>query len=170
MSFGTNELRAYGGRGFAATPIPQRRVLGPDPGMDGGFAIRTRADLMGFPTLLHPPSYRRHRELHISVIGAFSDAWARIKKAVVTGTYPHNPQELRSAHWFIPRCKLEDSSMISNRSETAIDEIVARCNGDVHGALKALLLVNEQLEAELQQLYAAVAVGGPFERGSNALH
>jgi hypothetical protein len=60
--------------------------------------------------------------------------------------------------------------MISNRSETAIDEIVARCNGDVHGALKALLLVNEQLEAELQQLYAAVALGGPFERGTNALH
>jgi len=60
--------------------------------------------------------------------------------------------------------------MISNRSETAIDEIVARCNGDVHGALKALLLVNEQLEAELQQLYAAVALGGPFERASNALH
>jgi hypothetical protein len=60
--------------------------------------------------------------------------------------------------------------MISDRSEAAIEEIVARCNGDVHGALKALLLVNEQLEAELQQLYAAVAVGGPFERGDNALH
>jgi hypothetical protein len=60
--------------------------------------------------------------------------------------------------------------MISDRSEAAIEEIVARCNGDVHGALKALLLVNEQLEAELQQLYAAVALGGPFERGTNALH
>jgi hypothetical protein len=60
--------------------------------------------------------------------------------------------------------------MISERSEAAIEEIVARCNGDVHGALKALLLVNEQLEAELQQLYAAVALGGPFERGTNALH
>jgi hypothetical protein len=51
-----------------------------------------------------------------------------------------------------------------------IEQIVASCNGDVHGALRALLLVNEQLEAELQQLYAAVAVGGPFERGSNVLH
>jgi hypothetical protein len=60
--------------------------------------------------------------------------------------------------------------MISDRSEAAIDEIVARCNGDVHGALKALLLVNEQLEAELTQLYAAVALGGPFEHGNNALH
>ena len=55
-------------------------------------------------------------------------------------------------------------------NEAAIDEIVASCNGDVHGALKALLLVNEQLEAELQQLYAAVAIGGPFQRGSSVLH
>jgi len=54
--------------------------------------------------------------------------------------------------------------------EAAIDRIVASCNGDIHSALKALLLVNEELEAELQQLYAAVAVGGPFERGNNVLH
>jgi len=54
--------------------------------------------------------------------------------------------------------------------EAAIDEIVARYEGDIHGALKALLLVNEQLEAEIAQLYAAVALGGPFEHGNNALH
>jgi hypothetical protein len=54
--------------------------------------------------------------------------------------------------------------------DTVIDQIVASCEGDVHGALKALLLVNEQLEAELQQLYAAVALGGPFEHGDNVLH
>jgi hypothetical protein len=60
--------------------------------------------------------------------------------------------------------------MSSRPVEAAIDQIVANCKGDVHGALKALLLVNEQLEAELQQLYAAVALGGPFERGENVLH
>ena len=60
--------------------------------------------------------------------------------------------------------------MMSRSNEAAIDEIVASCNGDVRGALKALLLVNEQLEAELQQLYAAVAIGGPFQRGSSVLH
>ena len=60
--------------------------------------------------------------------------------------------------------------MNSRPSETAIDQIVAKHDGDIHGALRALLLVNEQLEAELQQLYAAVAVGGPFERGTNVLH
>ena len=60
--------------------------------------------------------------------------------------------------------------MTTRPSEAAIDQIVASCNGDIHGALKALLLVNEHLEAELQQLYAAVAYGGPFRRGSNVLH
>jgi len=60
--------------------------------------------------------------------------------------------------------------MTSIRSETAIDRIVASCGGDIRSALKALLLVNEHLEAELQQLYAAVALGGPFERGDSVLH
>ena len=68
------------------------------------------------------------------------------------------------------RGQLEDFSMNSRPNEAAIDRIVASCNGDLHGALKALLLVNEQLEAELEQLYAAVAIGGPFEHGANALH
>jgi hypothetical protein len=65
---------------------------------------------------------------------------------------------------------LEDFSMTSRPSEAAIDQIVASCNGDLRGALKALLMVNEHLEAELQQLYAAVTQGGPFDRGSTMLH
>ena len=60
--------------------------------------------------------------------------------------------------------------MTSEPSEAAIDRIVATCNGDIRGALKALLLVNEQLEAELAQAYAAVTHGGPTSRGSNVLH
>ncbi len=60
--------------------------------------------------------------------------------------------------------------MTSRPSEAAIDEIVASCNGDMRGALKALLLVNEQLEAELQQLHAVVAHGGLAGRGNNVLH
>ena len=59
--------------------------------------------------------------------------------------------------------------MISDANEAAIDQIVASCNGDLRGALKALLLVNEQLEAELAQFYAAVGLDG-LARGSNALH
>ena len=60
--------------------------------------------------------------------------------------------------------------MRSKSDETAIDEIVASCGGDIRGALKALMLVNEHLEAELAQLYAVVTYGGPFERGNGALH
>jgi hypothetical protein len=59
--------------------------------------------------------------------------------------------------------------MIPDANEAAIDQIVANCNGDLRGALKALLLVNEQLETELAQFYAAVGFDG-VARGSNALH
>ena len=55
-------------------------------------------------------------------------------------------------------------------NETVIDEIVATCNGDIRGALKALMLVNEHLEAELQQLHAAVAHGAAAERATSVLH
>jgi hypothetical protein len=47
--------------------------------------------------------------------------------------------------------------MASKRTETAIEKIIAACEGDIHGALEALLLVNEHLEVELHQLYAAVS-------------
>jgi len=59
--------------------------------------------------------------------------------------------------------------MISDPSEATIDRIVATCNGDLRGALRALLLVNEQLEAELQQFYAAAA-RDELARGSAMLH
>lgn len=55
-------------------------------------------------------------------------------------------------------------------NEIAINKIVARCGGDIRGALQALLLVNEQLEAEVQQLYAIIAQSGPLEHGDNVLH
>ncbi len=59
--------------------------------------------------------------------------------------------------------------MISDPSQAAIDQIVAACNGDLRGALRALLLVNEQLEAELQQFYAA-ATRDEMARGGQLLH
>jgi hypothetical protein len=57
---------------------------------------------------------------------------------------------------------------MTNLNEATIDRIVAACNGDLRGAVKALLLVNEQLEAELAQLYAATGVAA--ERGDQRLH
>jgi hypothetical protein len=61
-------------------------------------------------------------------------------------------------------------SMNFRSSEAAIDEIVASCDGDLRGALRALLLVNEHLEAEIAQLYAAAEHYGLAECGSHALH
>jgi hypothetical protein len=54
--------------------------------------------------------------------------------------------------------------------EAAIDDIVASCDGDIRGALKALLLVNERLETELRQLYATAACGVAAGRGNTVLH
>ena len=45
--------------------------------------------------------------------------------------------------------------MASKRTEIAIEKIIAACDGNIHGALEALLLVNEYLEAELHRFYAA---------------
>jgi len=42
---------------------------------------------------------------------------------------------------------------MTNNMSGAIDRILAACNGDLRGAVKALLLVNEALDAELAQLY-----------------
>jgi hypothetical protein len=48
-------------------------------------------------------------------------------------------------------------------TEAFIDEVIAECDGDMREAIKALLLVNEQLETELQQLYFALEHGSPSE-------
>ena len=45
--------------------------------------------------------------------------------------------------------------MASKRTEIAIEKIVAACDGDINGALEALLLINEYLETELHQFYEA---------------
>jgi hypothetical protein len=60
--------------------------------------------------------------------------------------------------------------MNTQANDSAIDEIIATCNGDIRGALRALMLVNEQLEAELQQLHATVSHGAVTERGISVLH
>jgi hypothetical protein len=48
-------------------------------------------------------------------------------------------------------------------TEAFIDEVIAECDGDMREAIKALLLVNEQLETELQQLCCALEHGSPGE-------
>jgi hypothetical protein len=56
---------------------------------------------------------------------------------------------------------------IVDHPDVVIDEIVASCNGDIRGAFKALLLVNEQLESELHHLREAAASDSPTERAAN---
>jgi hypothetical protein len=58
-----------------------------------------------------------------------------------------------------------------DRPNAVIDRIVAACSGDMASAVKALLLVNEELESELQQLYAAVVCRVPTKRPArSSLH
>jgi hypothetical protein len=45
--------------------------------------------------------------------------------------------------------------MASKRTELAIEKIIAACDGNIHGALEALLLINEYLETELHRLSTA---------------
>ena len=54
--------------------------------------------------------------------------------------------------------------------ETQIDEIVAACDGDLRGALEALMLVNEHLEFELERLQATGARDEKAERSMSSLH
>ena len=60
--------------------------------------------------------------------------------------------------------------MSSKRTELAIEKIVAACDGNMRGALEALLLVNEHLEAELHQLYAAISRVGQTGECLETMH
>jgi hypothetical protein len=43
--------------------------------------------------------------------------------------------------------------------EQACDQAIAMCGGNLRGAIKALIMANEYLEAELQELEALVSGG-----------
>ena len=43
--------------------------------------------------------------------------------------------------------------------EKACDQAIAMCDGNLRSTIKALIMANEYLEAELAELQAAVAVG-----------
>lgn len=53
--------------------------------------------------------------------------------------------------------------------ESAIDEILASADGDVRRALRAVLIENIELEAELRSLYAA-SEHGKFAATKHSLH
>jgi hypothetical protein len=59
---------------------------------------------------------------------------------------------------------------MKRRTEAHIDEIVAMCDGDLRGALKALMLVNEHLESQLERLQARRVRDGNTRRRVSSLH
>jgi hypothetical protein len=59
---------------------------------------------------------------------------------------------------------------MNKRTEAQIDEIVAMCDGDLQGALKALMLVNEHLEFLLEQLQVTAVRNEKVERRTSSLH
>ena len=62
------------------------------------------------------------------------------------------------------------SDMAATRTEIAIERIIASCDGNVRGALEALLLVNEHLEAELHRLYAAIVLADQMDKRLDTVH
>jgi hypothetical protein len=54
---------------------------------------------------------------------------------------------------------MSDFKEHDDRYENALDNVIAQCGGDTRGALMALLVANEYLEAELQHLQAAIETG-----------
>ena len=57
--------------------------------------------------------------------------------------------------WFdVARMSHAYTSRFLDVYEASVDEIVASCNGDLRGAVRALMLANEQLERRLQCISA----------------
>jgi hypothetical protein len=50
----------------------------------------------------------------------------------------------------------EQTNTLLDEYERQVDEIIAACRGDLRGAVKGLMLINEQLEQRLRQLSAAL--------------
>jgi len=51
-----------------------------------------------------------------------------------------------------------------------VDEIIAACRGDLRGAVKALMLINEQLEQTLRVLSAVLIETADEDRRPRLLH
>jgi hypothetical protein len=47
----------------------------------------------------------------------------------------------------------------TDRYEQACDQAIAMCDGNLRSTIKALIMANEYLEAELNELQAAVEIG-----------
>ncbi|WP_333931491.1 hypothetical protein [Bradyrhizobium sp. CCBAU 51745] len=66
----------------------------------------------------------------------------------------HNYISSTSSHLYVVCMLRSPTSSLLDQYELAIDQIVAACDGDVRGALRALMLANEQLEQRLERISA----------------
>ena len=55
----------------------------------------------------------------------------------------------------------------NNHYERACDQAIAMCDGNLRSTIKALIMVNEYLETELEELQAAIAAGCVPARSSH---
>jgi hypothetical protein len=66
----------------------------------------------------------------------------------------------------MPQSAAPNSRADADRLEAATDQAIAACGGNARDAVKALIVANEFLEAEMKELQAAVSNGyarGKFE-------
>jgi hypothetical protein len=54
---------------------------------------------------------------------------------------------------------MSDQVQDNSRYERACDQAIAMCDGNLRSTIKALIMANEYLEAELQELQAAISSG-----------
>jgi len=54
---------------------------------------------------------------------------------------------------------LDDLPLDNSHYEQACDQAIAMCDGNLRSTIKALIMANEYLEAELMELQAAISSG-----------
>ena len=64
----------------------------------------------------------------------------------------------------------DETNRFIDEYEQDVDEIVAACRGDLRGAVRALMLINEQLEQRLQQLSAVLIEKAGEDQPPHLLH
>ncbi len=60
------------------------------------------------------------------------------------------------------------SAFDNSHYDQACDQAIAMCDGNLRSTIKALIMANEYLEAELLELQAAIACGCVPNRSSDA--
>ena len=64
----------------------------------------------------------------------------------------------------------DDTHRFIDEYEQDVDEIIPACRGDLRGAVKALMLINEQLEQTLRVLSAVLIERADEDRPPHLLH